>query len=83
MTTQKFTIMFANNITEVSIYRVKKRLEQFSLSNSLEVFVQEAGCHEHIENPDFIEKSSGFRWKKLATDMIVTGIKNGATPKVI
>ena len=49
----------------------------------MEVFVQEAGCHEHIENPDFIEKSSGFRWTKLATDTIVTGIKTGATPKFI
>ena len=52
-------------------------------SDSLEVFVQEAGRHEHIENPDFVDKSLGFRWSRLATDTIATGIQNGATPKVI
>ena len=47
------------------------------------MFVQEAGRHEHIENPDYIDKSLGFRWSRLATDTITTGIQNGATPKVI
>ena len=52
-------------------------------ADSLEVFVQESGRHEHIENPDFIDKSLGFRWSRLATDTIVMGIQNGATPKVM
>ena len=61
----------------------KKEIRIVFPSDSLEVFVQEAGQHDHIENPDFIDKSCGFKWSRLATDTIITGIQNGATPKVI
>ena len=52
-------------------------------SGSSEVFVQECNQHEHIENPDFIDESLVFKWSHQATDIILMGIKNGATPKVI
>ena len=45
-------------------------------SDSLEVFVQECNQHEHIENPDFIDKSLVFKWSQQATDIVVMGIKN-------
>ena len=52
-------------------------------SDSSVVFVQECNQHEHIENPDFIDESLVFKWSHQATDIILMGIKNGATPKVI
>ena len=45
--------------------------------------MQECNQHEHIENPDFIDKSLVFKWSHQATDIILMRIKNGATPKVI
>ena len=39
-------------------------------SGSSEVFVQECNQHEHIENPDFIDKSLVFKWSHQATDII-------------
>ena len=52
-------------------------------SDSFEVIIQEANRHEHIRDADYIDKSVGHRWSRQATDIIVTGIKNGAVPKVI
>ena len=46
------------------------------------VLVQEAGEHEHVENPDFIGSLS-FQWSKLATEIIVMGIKQRETPKTM
>ena len=52
-------------------------------SDSKEVFVQETGVHEHIENPDFVETSHVFKWSKKATEILVTGIKMNSRPKVM
>ena len=62
---------------------LRKEIRIVFLSDSLEVFVQECNQHEHIENPDFIDKSLVFKWSQQATDIVVMGIKNWATPKVI
>ena len=32
--------------------------------------MQECNQHEHIENPDFIDKSLVFKWSHQATDII-------------
>ena len=45
------------------------------------MIIQEA--NRHIRDADYIDKSVGHRWSRQATDIIVTGIKNGAVPKVI
>ena len=34
-------------------------------------------------NPDFFYSTQVYRWTPQATDIIITSIKNGATPKVI
>ena len=61
----------------------KKQLRIVFPSDSKEVFVQETGVHEHIENPDFVETSHVFKWSKKATDILVTGIKMNSRPKVM
>ena len=43
----------------------KKQLRIVFPSDSKEVFVQETGVHEHIENPDFVETSHVFKWSKV------------------
>ena len=53
----------------------KKQLRILFPSDSKEVFVEETGVHEHIENPDFVETSHVFKWSKKATEILVTGIK--------
>ena len=40
-------------------------------------------AHKHEVDPDFIDFGVGYRWGKEATDIIITGIKNDARPKVI
>ena len=52
-------------------------------SVSLEVIVEEANIQEHVLNPDFFYSTQVYRWTPQATDIIITSIKNGATPKVI
>ena len=61
----------------------KKQLQIVFPSDSKEVFVQETGVHEHIENPDFVETSHVFKWSKKATEILVTGIKMNSRPKVM
>ena len=61
----------------------KKQLRIVFPSDSKEVFVQETGVHEHIENPDFVETSHVFKWSKKATEILVTGIKMNSRPKVM
>lgn len=77
--------MCVNILTGVNIChaRCQKEIRIVFPSDILEVFVQEAGRHENIENPDYVDKSLGFRWSRLATDTIAIGIQIGATPKVI
>jgi len=43
--------------------------------------VQECNQHEHIENPDFIDKSLVFKWIHQATDIILMGIKKKSDTK--
>ena len=71
-------------------YSRKKRyfpcMHQYKIifpSDSLEVIVEEANIHEHVLNPDFVDSTQVYRWTPQATDIIITSIKNGATPKVI
>ena len=60
----------------------RKEIRIIFPSESQNVLVQEAGEHEHIENPDFIGSLS-FQWSRLATEIIVMGIQNRDTPKAM
>ena len=61
----------------------KKLLRVVFPSDSKEVFVQETGVHEHVEDPNFKDASHVFRWSKQATEILVTGIKMNSRPKVM
>ena len=61
----------------------KKLLRIVFPSDSKEVFVQETGVHEHVEDPDFKDASHVFKWSKQATEILVTGIKMNSRPKVM
>ena len=46
--------------------------------------MEEANSHEHAEDPDYTGgQSTVYRWSKVATDIIVIGVKNGLRPKVM
>ena len=52
-------------------------------SKDLDVIVEECNAHEHILKDDYVDSNQVYRWSPLATEIIVFGIKSGASPKVI
>ena len=62
----------------------RKEIRIIFPSDSFEVLVEEANSHEHAEDPDYTGgQSTVYRWSKVATDIIVIGVKNGLRPKVM
>ena len=51
----------------------RKELRVVFPSDSLEVYVQETNIHEHILNPEYVDKAAVYRWTKAATETILTG----------
>ena len=51
--------------------------------HSEEVIVYENTAHKHDPDPEHKDAGVGYRWSKEATEIIITGIKNYARPKVI
>ena len=49
----------------------------------LDVIVEDCDSHEHILKDDYVESNQVYRWGSSATEIIVLGIKSGASPKVI
>ena len=53
------------------------------VSHCSEVYVSDTTDHKHEVDKDYINTSDGYKWSHEATDIIITGIKNNASPKVI
>ena len=49
----------------------------------LDVIVEDCDSHEHILKDDYVDSNQVYRWGSLATEIIVLGLKSGASPKVI
>ena len=52
-------------------------------SKDLDVIVEECNSHEHVLKDDYVDSNQVYRWGQSATDIIVLGIKSGASPKVM
>ena len=52
-------------------------------SKDLDAIVEDCNSHEHILRDDYVESNQVYRWGSSATEIIVLGIKSGASPKVI
>ena len=63
--------------------RCERELKVVFPSHCSEVNVYDNVEHKHELDPDYLDSGVGYRWTKEATDIIVTGIKNDARPKVI
>ena len=61
----------------------QKKMRIIFPADSCEVLVQEHGVHEHIEDPDYVNTNTNFQWSKAATDIVIQGIRCGATPTII
>ena len=52
-------------------------------SHCSEVNVSDNVEHKHEVDPEYLDSGVGYRWTNEASNIIVTGIKNDARPKVI
>ena len=39
--------------------------------------------HHHEEDPDYVSDNLGYKWSRSATEIITTGVRNEARPKLI
>ena len=56
------------------------------LANSDAVVVETADGvvdHHHEEDPDYVSDNLGYKWSRTATEIITTGVRNEARPKLI
>ena len=73
-----------NYVCNTGYLPCRKEIRIIFPSDSFEVLVEEANSHEHAEDPDYTGgQSTVYRWSKVATDIIVIGVKNGLRPKVM